>query len=220
MNLALGQGLGRLTCQVLPPHFYGYRRYCPYTAEPSASGAWSAPDLARARQLVRSSGTAGQAVTVWIPKRIHTGAGAGRYVVTVLDRLGYKARFRFAADPYTAKDALRTQAGFYGWGPDFASSPGGLIDTALTCGVTFENGNTTQFCDPAIDRETTRAQSLQTSDPEAATRLWAKIDRDITWQAPWVSFANGVKLEVTSTRVGNYQYNPQWGTLLDQLWVR
>jgi hypothetical protein len=27
-------------------------------------------------------------------------------------------------------------------------------------------------------------------------------------------------LEVISTRVGNYQYNPQLGTLLDQLWVR
>ena len=99
-------------------------------------------------------------------------------------------------------------------------SPGGLIDTALTCAVTFENGNTSQFCDPAIDREIAHAQSLQTNDPEASTRLWAKIDRDITWQAPWVSFANGVKLEAISARLGNYQYNPQLGTLLDQLWVR
>ena len=53
-----------------------------------------------------------------------------------------------------------------------------------------------------------------------ANRLWAKIDRDITNQAPWVPFANAVVLEVVSTRVGNYQYNPSWGTLLDQLWVR
>jgi len=26
--------------------------------------------------------------------------------------------------------------------------------------------------------------------------------------------------DVVSQRVGNYQHNPQWGVLLDQLWVR
>jgi hypothetical protein len=25
---------------------------------------------------------------------------------------------------------------------------------------------------------------------------------------------------LVSKRVGSYQYNPQWGVLLDQLWVR
>jgi YVTN family beta-propeller protein len=218
-DLATGQGPGQVTCQVLPPNFAGYRRYCPYTAGPSKTGAWSAPDLARARQLIRSSGTSGQAVTVWIPKWIHIGAAAGRYVVSVLEGLGYRARFRFAADPYRAGAKLHPQTGFFGWGADFAL-PASFIDTALTCAVSFENGNTAEFCDPAIDREIARAQSLPTSNPEAISRLWAQIDRDITDQAPWVPFANGVKLEVISTRVGNYQYNPQWGTLLDQLWVR
>jgi hypothetical protein len=46
------------------------------------------------------------------------------------------------------------------------------------------------------------------------------VDRDITDKAPWVTFANGVFVEAISTRVGNYQHSPQWGTLLDQLWVR
>jgi hypothetical protein len=60
----------------------------------------------------------------------------------------------------------------------------------------------------------------QTTDPGASSRLWTQVDREITDQAPWISFVNGVVLEVKSNRVGNYQYNPQWGTLLDQLWVR
>ena len=30
-DLALGQGLGHLTCQILPPDFEGYSPYCPYT---------------------------------------------------------------------------------------------------------------------------------------------------------------------------------------------
>jgi YVTN family beta-propeller protein len=98
-DLTLGQGLGQVTCQVLPPDFPGYQPYCPYTANPSAKGAWTAPDLKRARQLVESSGTAGKVVTVWIPRWIHFGPDAGRYVVSVLDSLHYKARFRFAKDP-------------------------------------------------------------------------------------------------------------------------
>jgi hypothetical protein len=77
-----------------------------------------------------------------------------------------------------------------------------------------------RFCDRRIDREIAHARSLQTSDPGTASRLWTTIDRDLTDRAPWVAFANGVVLEVKSTRVGNYQNNPQWGTLLDQLWVR
>jgi hypothetical protein len=31
---------------------------------------------------------------------------------------------------------------------------------------------------------------------------------------------NELQTTLVSRRVGNYQYNPQWGPLLDQLWVR
>jgi hypothetical protein len=31
---------------------------------------------------------------------------------------------------------------------------------------------------------------------------------------------NNLGLDVVSDRAGNYQRNPQWGALLDQLWVR
>jgi YVTN family beta-propeller protein len=223
-DLTIGRGLGPVTCQVLPPDFSGYRRYCPYTVEPSKDGAWTAPDLKHARQLVRSSGTTGQAVTVWMPKGLDEfNAATGRYVVSVLDSLGYKARYRLAADPFDHEDKLHLQSVFSGWYPDFAA-PDNFIDPVLTCGsynpVNTENTNFAEFCDPKIDREIARARSLQTTSSGAASQLWAEIDRDITDQAPWVAFANGDVLEVKSTRVGNYQSNPQWGTLLDELWVR
>ena len=83
-----------------------------------------------------------------------------------------------------------------------------------------QNNNRAEFCDPAIDREIARARVAPDKRSRTASALWAKIDRDLTDQAPWVPFANGVVLEVVSTRVGNYQYNPQCGTLLDQLWVK
>ena len=222
-DLTVGRGLGTVTCQILPPDFDGFTRYCPYTADPTPGGSWSAPDLARARELVRASGTAGQAVTVWMPEWIDFGPAAARYLVSVLDELGYKARFRLVADPFPHEDKLGVQVGFSGWYADFPT-PAGFIDETLTCvsynRVNSLNSNFAEFCDPAIDREILGAESLQASDLQAASRLWAEVDHNLVDQAPWVPFANGVLLDVKSARTGNYEFNPQWGTLLDQLWVR
>jgi hypothetical protein len=50
--------------------------------------------------------------------------------------------------------------------------------------------------------------------------LWAAIERDIVDLAPWVPLFTPSGADVVSERVGNYQYNPEVWTLLDQLWVR
>ncbi len=57
-------GFNVATCQLLPPNFPAYRRYCPYTVGPTQGGAWTAPDLERARKLVAESGTQGMQVDV------------------------------------------------------------------------------------------------------------------------------------------------------------
>jgi YVTN family beta-propeller protein len=220
-DLTIGPALGQVTCQVLPPDFTGYQRHCPYTVGPSKGGAWAGPNLERARRLVRASGTAGQAVTISIPKFTQFGADTGRYIVDVLESLGYDARYRFADEFFSHADDVHLQVN--GWYPDFAA-PGGFIAPILTCAAydpaNSQSLNIAHFCDRGIDREIARARALQTTNPGTASHLWAKIDRELTDRAPWVSFANGVVLEVLSTRVGNYQNNPQWGTLLAQLWVR
>ena len=59
-----GNELSAPTCQLLPPNFPGYQRYCPYTLRPTKGGAWTAPDLVRARRLVAQSGTEGMRVDV------------------------------------------------------------------------------------------------------------------------------------------------------------
>ena len=106
LDLTLGPGLGQVTCQVLPPDFDGYRRYCPYTAEPSASGAWTAPDLAaRAAARARLGHSRPGRHGLDAAKAHLRQPPAGRYVVSVLDSLGYKARLRFAADPSQSRQA-------------------------------------------------------------------------------------------------------------------
>jgi peptide/nickel transport system substrate-binding protein len=205
----------------MPPNVEGYQRYCPYTLAPEGNELWRAPDLARAQRLVRESGTRGQTVTVLMPDFL-VGEGydkAGRYVVSVLDRLGYRARYRRLTRAQTGKVIFRDrdlQVGFFGWSEDFGK-PFGFYKEALTCGG---GANVASFCDPAVDREMARAQSLESTDPEAAKRLWAKIDRELTNAAPWVAFATPERITVLADGVSNFQYHPWLEMLLDQLWVK
>ena len=80
--------------------------------------------------------------------------------------------------------------------------------------------NFAEFCDRDIDAKIKRALALQASEPAAAGPLWADIDHDIVDKAPWVPTHTSKGFSLLSKRVGNYQYNPEWGVLLDQLWVR
>ncbi len=64
------------------------------------------------------------------------------------------------------------------------------------------------------------AAQIPTEDPAASGRAWAEVDRAITDQAPFVSLVNPIDFDFVSQRLGNYQYNPEWGLLLAQVWVR
>src|SRR5262249_59253236 len=60
----LGQA-SQPTCQALPPYIPGYRRYCPYTLDPTAAGVWHAPNIAKATRLIAASHTRGTPITIW-----------------------------------------------------------------------------------------------------------------------------------------------------------
>jgi ABC-type transport system substrate-binding protein len=76
------------------------------------------------------------------------------------------------------------------------------------------------FCDPAIDRKLRRAEAVEAQNPPAATALWQKLEGAILAQAPIVPTVNRQNIDFVSERVRNYQFHPQWGALLDQLWVK
>ena len=82
------------------------------------------------------------------------------------------------------------------------------------------SNNPAEFCDRSIDAQMKRAAALQAQDPPAATLLWQRIEREILDQAPMVPTSNRRNIDFLSKRVGNYEYNPQWSVLYDQLWVK
>jgi peptide/nickel transport system substrate-binding protein len=208
------------TCQILPPNFPGYRPYCPYTLRPGMSGEWTAPDLGRANQLVAASSTRGAVVTVWVPDN-HRGEAS--FAATLLRNLGYRARIRRVSDDVyynPAKGPLnprrRAQAGLFSWFADYPAASN-YLRTFFSCRAP---SNWSEFCDRGIEAQIQRALRLQTADPYLANRLWARIDREIVDEAPVVPLVTLKQVDIVSRRVGNYQFHPQWGVLLGQLWVR
>lgn len=218
---AFARLLGRAfdpTCQILPPNLPGYRPTCPYV---SGGGA----DLDAARRLVQRSGTAGARVAVWVPRPI---AEQGRYMVSVLDSLGYRARLEaIEPDSYFGKVAdsrVRAQIGYYSWVAGYPSAadfiPPQYSCTAFVPASPEQNTNLSEFCDPSIDAQMARAVALQVQDSAAASVLWQKVEQSLLAHAPVVPAYNRSNMDFVSKRLGNYQYNPQWGLLLDQAWVK
>lgn len=212
------------TCQIIPVTIPGHVPYCPSTLHPSPDALWSAPNLARARQLVALSGTRGQTVTVRTQSDFGpAGEPVATYIVHVLRQLGYRPHlYVVTADEVATGAVSTTQIITNSWVAD-VPSPSDWITISLSCrerGPQNEDPNQAEFCDPAIDRLAARATALEATNPVAADRLWAAADREITNLAPWVPTVTETENDVVSTRVGNYQYVPTFGALLDQLWVR
>jgi len=212
-------GAARVTCQFLPPTSPGYVPYCPYTDHPD--GTWTAPDLAKARQLVDASGTAGAKVTVWAaPSPFVPGAmPEALYFVHLLDRLGYDAELEVVTTPrYNATindPSQHVQIGPMAWGSDYLAESGFI--PGVTCNPTVTGP---AFCNPTIERRIEEATNMQLTDVAASHDLWSDLEHDLVDRAPWVSLVNPIWTALVSERLGNYQFHPYWGQLFDQMWVR
>jgi YVTN family beta-propeller protein len=213
------------TCQVIPPGLTGYQPFCPFTVGQSRSESWLGPDLARARQLVRASGTEGMHVTL---DQRALDASLGRAVSRVLGSLGYRVDVRTLSDsqwPLVVNDSRRRpQASVAEWIVDFPS-PADLFPLFFACDAfrlsdPAHTRSNTFFCDPALDRTMTAAAQTELRNPAASAALWSQIDHAITSQAIWVPLVSLKATDFVSARVRNYTYHPVLGIMLDQLWQR
>ncbi|MBA3584457.1 MAG: ABC transporter substrate-binding protein [Gemmatimonadetes bacterium] len=111
-------GLLEPGCNFLPPAMKGHRKIepCPY-GDPAR-----APDVARARQLIRRAGVAGDAVTVYNSDEPES-QPIGDYLAGVLTQIGLKARPRTvegpAYFPVIGDRRTKAQAGVAHWFQDY-----------------------------------------------------------------------------------------------------
>ena len=216
-----GPEIASPTCQIVPKGFPAYQPYCPYTAQRTSGGGWSAPDVARARRLIAQSGRAGARVVVWAPAYERE---IGRYYTALLDELGFEASLRVIGNdkyfPKIGDPRTGAQIGFFGWIADYVS-PSTFISSPFACAGLSESGsgapNISRVCDRQLERQIDAALAAEGAQAAAA---WAAADRRIVDLAAVVPQTNGRAVLLTSKRVGNFQHHLQWFTLLDQLWVR
>jgi ABC-type oligopeptide transport system substrate-binding subunit len=96
-------------------------------------------------------------------------------------------------------------------------APSSYVPQFFGCSGGLSNG---YVCDRSLDRRMRRASSLELRTPVDAAAAWAKIDRYIVRRAYWVPTVNPQEAELVSKRLANYQYNPVWGFIADQAWLR
>jgi peptide/nickel transport system substrate-binding protein len=220
-----GPKLAVPTCQILPPNFPGYKAYCPYTKNPG-SGKWTGPDLAKAKQLVAESGTKGAVVKV-NTDTTDVDKGFGEYFIGLLHSLGYKAQPQFlSADiqyPFCQNSKNKIQFCFSSWYQDYPAASD-FLNVLLGCSSYIPNSNASpniaEFCQPGIQHQMNTALQQGITDPQTANETWAKVDKAVTDQAPWVSMFNPKYVNFVSKRVKGFIFSPQWYFLIDQASVK
>ena len=214
---------GRPTCQLLPPDYPGYVAYCPYTIDPAPSGQWQYPNVGKAQDLVRQSGTLGDKVTLIAPS--NDGPRYEQLLAATLREIGYRPR-TLEVNPNTywgrpARFYARFQAGLTNWSADYIAGSN-FFAPLIECSDITSNGrfNLGGICNHSLDARIATAQSNEDVRPGIAAQQWAAIDREVADDAVVVPISNALGWDFVARRVGDYLHNPQLGMLVDQLWVR
>jgi peptide/nickel transport system substrate-binding protein len=163
-------GLGVTTQNFLPPTYPSYKKIDFYTH-----------DLAKAKQLVQQSGTAGMKVTVWglneAPSQPTT-----EYVADVLNKIGYKATPKLLAhDVYfttIGNQATKAQIMYTDWYQDYPH-PLDWFDVLLNGNrITQTHNNNVGNADfPAANATIERLKKEPKTTP-AINKEWAQLDHD------------------------------------------
>lgn len=225
VKIAGGPSLAVPACQILPPNFPSYTAYCPYTTGPQT--VWSGANLAKAKQMVRQSGTYGDKVVV-NGTNDQVGTALAEQMVSDLNAIGYKASTQLltasAQYPFVQNSAnwSKWNVAWSAWYQDYPA-PSDFLNVLLGCGSIHKNSdaspNIAAFCDQSIQKQMNTAEQEEATNPTAAAALWTKVDHEVTQQAPWVDLYNPKQIDFLSKNVHGYQWNPQWYILIDQLWL-
>ena len=220
-----GPSLAVPACQILPPNFPSYTPYCPYTT--GAQTVWSAPNLAKAKALVKASGTAGESVVV-NGTTDQVGKALTEQMVADLNSIGYKASAQLLNTgvqyPFIQNSANSSKwnVGYSQWFQDYPA-PSDFLNVLLGCNTIHPNSdaspNIAAFCNQSIQAQINQAESDEATNPAQATSLWTAVDHADTQQAAWVDMFNPKQIDFLSKNVHGYEWNPQWYILIDQLWL-
>ena len=180
-------GLLEPGCNFLPPGMKGYEKIdpCPW-GDPNA-----APDVAKAKQLVEASGTAGQSVTVFGNDEPESKSLA-EYLADVLNDIGYKAKPRIVEGSVyfttIGNQKTKAQAGFANWFQDFPH-PGNFM--FLVDGDSIQATNNQNFGNvdnPKVNSLLDKANT--NADIDAVAGDYAEADKTVVSDADVAAYGH------------------------------
>jgi len=164
-------GLGRPTQNFLPPGYPQYKKI----------NAWSF-DLAKAKQLVQQSGTAGTTVDVYGPNE-DPSKSTTEYLANQLTKIGYKTKLHLLTHQVyfqtIGNQATKAGAMFTDWYQDYPH-PLDWFDVLLNGDriTKTHNNNVGNVKVASVDKEIEALKKVTAITPAINDR-WAKVDRDL-----------------------------------------
>ena len=219
-----GANLASPLCQILPVGMPGHEDYCPYTMNPGDK--WTAPDMAKAKQLIEESGTKGAQVTLISSDRANNKAIA-TYIQSVLRELGYDASVKPISFniqfTYIQNTNNKVQISLTDWYQDYPS-PSDFLDVLFGCG-SFHPGsdssvNISGFCDKKVEADMKAAEAASVTDPAQGQKLWAGVDKEVTDLSPAASLFQPREADLVSKRLGNFVFSQQIHFIFSEAWVQ
>jgi len=187
-------------CFFLPPGMVGHPTgACPYGINPDG-----APNVAKAKALIKQSGDLGTAVTVYSQERVPRTQYCA-YWASVLNEIGLKATIKPVADalyfPTIGTLKLHPQTGFADWDEDFPN-PADFYLLLDKNSIQPTNGlNYGEVNDPKIQNAITKLDAIPSSQLNQYAGDWTALDEYTATKAYDIVFGYQTWPEFTSTRI-------------------
>jgi peptide/nickel transport system substrate-binding protein len=193
-------GLGVPTWNFLPPTYPQYKKITP-TPYPY--------NLAKAKQLVQQSGTAGQTVGVYTVSDDAIDKAQGEYLASQLNKIGWKSKLHELAGAnyfvIVGNQATKAQIGFTDWFEDYPypSDWFNVLQNGENIHQTHNNNNSNVDI-KSVNKEIDNLDDLPPSKAFSAstTAAWAALDNKLMVQdATEAPFLNGVITSFFSSKM-------------------
>jgi peptide/nickel transport system substrate-binding protein len=184
-------------CNFLPPGMQGYEKIedCPF-GDPNA-----APDLEKAKQMIKDAGVEGDKVTVWGNTEDQT-KKVTEYLESVMKEIGFDAKSQIVdGEVYfqtIGAQKTKAQAGFANWFQDYPHPANFMFLVDPRTIQPTNNQNFGNVDDPEIQKELERLEKLDLSE---AAEGYAALDRKLVENADVIPYGHRKLPVFTSERI-------------------
>jgi peptide/nickel transport system substrate-binding protein len=193
-------GLGVPTWNFLPPSYPQYKKITP-TPYPY--------DMAKAKQLVQQSGTAGMKVTIYTIGDVSIDKATGEYLQGQLKKAGWNAQIRelAGANYFTivGNQSTKAQIGFTDWFEDYPYPSDWFNVLQNGEHITqVHNNNYGNVDDKSVNKQIDALDALPPNQAlsTSTNAAWAKIDNDLMVKdASTVPYLNGILTSFFSSKM-------------------